>query len=226
MSDLASSPAPHDQVSALWHGAPYELNLAFGSLRDDQWWRVLTALWETPSLLGPLAARGLPSQVKDKARITIPPPTTTFTQYADLILGPEQVVGCSVLVTRSLFECVSIQVPSGMFADLDPGHLPRIPRLEAIFYSLALAIYRQAAFECATIGWERGCVLEAELAGDADLRQRVLSEGGVFITDAGLASIGVGTTRHDVAVPGLRWIAFAADQPDGGGASSSESSAR
>lgn len=226
MNGLALSPARHDRENDLWRGTPYELNLAFGSLRDDQWWRVLTALWETPSLHGPLAARGLPGETKERARIAIPTPTTTFTQYADLILGPDQVVGGSVLVTRSLFECVSIQVPSGMFAGVEVGHLPRIPRLEAIFYSLALAIYRQAPFECATIGWERGCVLETELAGDVDLRQRLLSQGGVFLPDDRLASLGVEATRHDVALPGLRWIAFADDQLEGGGASSSESSAR
>ncbi|MBN1964150.1 MAG: hypothetical protein JW910_05865, partial [Anaerolineae bacterium] len=143
MSEVSLVPASHARGQDYWRGMNYELNMTFGSLRDDQWRGVLEALWRSPALVGPLNARYLPGGEVATTTIEVPPPTTALTQYGLVWVRPAVGVGCGVLVTRSLFECVSVQIPAGMFEGLSPQAAQRLPALEALLGDLALAVFRQ-----------------------------------------------------------------------------------
>src|SRR3954471_24113862 len=110
--------ANHDHLTSFWEGGNYELNLSFDMLRDKQWQRMIQAIWEHSSFYGPLAERYTPTgAVPAQVAVQVPPPTATLTQHGQLKVG-NAVIGCDVQATRSLFECVSILVPVGMFDGL------------------------------------------------------------------------------------------------------------
>src|SRR5205085_10597097 len=111
-----------------------------------------------------------------------PPPTATLTQHGQMKIDqPDQVdqsdqpvVGCDVQATRSLFECISVLIPVGMFEGLAGEQQQMRQRraelvaLDELLVNVALAIYDVAPFKIAAIGYERGCQLPIELRSNSD----------------------------------------------------------
>lgn len=203
--------AQHTTPDAYWAGGEYELNLSFGMLRDRQWQRLIEALWIHEAFDGPVAARYIPGvQVPDPAPIEVPEPTAAQTQYGVLTVEGMG-VGCSVLATRSLFECVTVQVPVGMFDGIAVGDDAvttglQIAPLDHVFHDLALVLYEVVPFDLATIGYLVGPQLVEELQADTRQRLALLSTGNFFARDVVLFKLKAWPENYPVVRPGLRWI--------------------
>src|SRR5688500_11630882 len=119
-------------------------------------------LWEHPALYGPLAERYIPGDsLREQIAVKSARHTASLTERGQINIG-YAVVGVDVQATRSLFECISILVPIGMFEGLTPGvqmrqQNPQLQALDEIFYDVALKIYDASPFKIAAIGYERGC---------------------------------------------------------------------
>jgi hypothetical protein len=204
--------AKRSQLSQYWTGGNYELNLSFDSLRDRQWQQLLEALWAHPALNGPLRGRYVPGgPTPDRATPHAPPPTATLTQHGQLAIG-NLIVGCDVQATRSLFECVSVLVPLGMFEGITGGpnvreHYPGLQALDAILYDIALRIYDQTPYRIAAIGYERECQLLSELRTNGEMRHAFLVMGNWLAQDETLKLLEPDLTPYPEVRPGLRWQA-------------------
>jgi hypothetical protein len=203
--------AQHTTPDVYWAGGEYELNLSFGLLRDRQWQRLIEALWVHEALSGPLAARYIPGEeIPGPAAIEVPEPTAAQTQYGVLYVA-DLVVGCGVLATRSLFECVTVHVPVGMFdgivvtEDAEPVQL-QIEPLDHVFHDLALTLYEIVPFDLATIGYLAGPQLVEELQTDTAQRLALFSVGNFFARDAVLSKLKAWPENYPAVRAGLRWI--------------------
>ncbi len=203
--------AQHSDPAQYWEGGNYELNLSFDMLRDKQWQRILQVVWDDPALFGPLNGRYTPGgEVPEKIDIQVPPPTATLTQHGQIKIG-ELVVGCDVQATRSLFECVSILVPAGMFEGITASShthqdQPALVALDKVMYDIALRMYDVVPFKIAAIGYERGCQLQVELKSDAVMRHAFLVGGNFLAQDDVLSSIEPDISRYEQIRPNLRWM--------------------
>jgi hypothetical protein len=204
--------AKHNNEHQYWEGGNYELNMSFDSLRDRQWARVTQAIWEQTALFGPLTERYVPNKIAgDKAQAQVPAPTATLTQHGQLKVTGSLEIGCDVLATRSLFECVSILVPVGMFEGL-VGNMtmrhthPELQALDEIFYNIALSVYDVVPFRIAAFGYERGCQLTSELRSDAQARHAFLVMGNFMAQEEVLRAIEPDLTPYKEVRPGLRWL--------------------
>ncbi len=113
-------------------------------------------------------------------------------------------VGCRLLATRSLFECITLQVPLGMF---DPApKANHIPALEQVYQDIALAVYDRAPFDLANMGYQCECKLVAELLANPRQNADLIAAGHFFARDAVLILLGVDPTAYPAARPDLRWI--------------------
>ena len=201
--------AAHSEADAYWSGGEYELNLTFGTLRDKQWQRVLETIWNHEAVAGPFRRRYSPGDALDRVPILVPAPTDAQAQYGSLRVG-SLCVGCGVLATRSLFECVTLQVPLGMFDGLhaDPPASSRfhIDALDRLYQDIALAVYEAVPFDLANIGFQCECRLVAELQTDSCQRRAFLAGGYFFARDTVLASLNVRPDDYPLALPGLHWV--------------------
>lgn len=201
------SPAQHANPDAYWSGGEYELNLSFGTLRDRQWQRLMEAVWQ--QLDGPFAGRFVPGEPAPPAPVTVPAPTDAQIQFGGFQVAGLS-VGCRVLATRSLFECVTIQVPLGMFAGLetDEDELAalRIPELDRYYADLALTLYEAVPFDLANMGLQCECRLVAELQVDTRQWLSLMRTGNFFVRDEVLRQLGSWPDDFKPAYPGLRWI--------------------
>ena len=201
--------AAHTELDAFWSGGAYELNLSFGTLRDRQWQRLIAAVWQNDALSGPFARRFRPGAPPAAAAVQVPDPDAALTQYAGLRIDSLQ-VGCSVLATRSLFECVTLQVPLGMFDGLNVGPEPivslRIEPLDFVYRAIALALYDVVPFDLANIGFQCECRLLAELQVDSRQRHELMAAGNLFARDNALLLLGISPEHYAAVRPGLRWI--------------------
>jgi hypothetical protein len=204
--------ASHGNEHLFWEGGHYELNLSFDALRDKQWQRVMQAIWGHNKLRGPSEVRYFPGGRLVETSIAIPPPTATQTQHGQLNVSAGA-VGCDVLATRSLFECVSILIPLGMFGGLTlPAPNPRqnnsqLAELDTILSEVALAVYDVVPFRLAAIGWERECQVIAELRSDEYARAALVNQGCFFIQDEVLRMLELPNDNYELMRPGLRWAA-------------------
>jgi hypothetical protein len=191
-----------------WSGNHYELNMSFGMLRDIQWVRLLDALWSYDLIHGPLAGRFVPDYpYPAQVNIQYPAPTATFTQHGILLLNDCE-LGLDVLVTRSLFECVSLSVPEGMFANCRDRHKVSPvshSALQVAYQMLALYLYQAMPFEIASIGWDRDCQLRSELISDDGLRKAFLETGNFLVQEPVLRQFGVNVEDYEELLPGVRW---------------------
>ena len=167
------------------------------------------------ALIGPFTQRFLPGDWPDSAAPLVPESDAARTQYAGLQIEPESLeVGCGVLITRSLFECVSLQVPLGMFdgLEVDPHNkfALQIAPLDRIYQEIALAVFDVVPFDLANIGFQCECRIVAELQIDARQRLELLAHGSFFARDDALSLIGVTPEDYPAARPGLRWISAGA----------------
>jgi hypothetical protein len=205
------TPAKHPDQASYWEGGHYELNLSFETLRDRQWQRVMQTIWSYSALTGPLASRYVPGEDSSELiAIQAPPPTATLTQHGQIKIG-EIVVGCDVQATRSLFECVSLLVPLGMFADIKAGpHVRRehveLDALDKVLYDLALHAYDVAPYKIAAIGYERGCQLLVELRNSQEMRKTFLAAGGALVQEDTLQAVGLTVPDFKQVRPNLRWL--------------------
>lgn len=204
--------AEHPHPAAYWEGGNYELNLSFDTLRDRQWQRVMETIWEHPSLYGPLIERYTPGgDIPAQAPIQTPPPTATMTQHGQMKID-EAVIGCDILATRSLFECLSVLIPVRMFDNLigSPemsSQYAELQALNALLYDLALRLYDVAPFKIAAIGYERGCQLSAELRSNAELCRAFVEAGNALVHDEVLRMINVASEPLEEVRNHLRWLA-------------------
>ncbi len=197
-----------------WAGNNFELNMSYGTLRDYQWKRLMDALWSSTLLQGPLAKRFVPNQpAPDMTGVRYPAPTDTYSQHGILALGDGH-VGLDVLVTRSLFECISISIPTGMFA-VDPfGSEPDVLRTDEFKISTAYEQYKEVALQCyqivpfelASIGWNRECQILTELEIDADKRQILLDLGNFFATQDTLRKLELDVNGLQPVLDSLYWM--------------------
>ena len=198
--------AHHSEPDAYWAGPDYELNMTFEVLRDRQWQRLTQSLWDDPTLDGPFEARYVPgSGQPTRIPVQAPAPTATQTHYGLLSLEG-MAVGCRLLLTRSLFECATLQVPLSMFEGSFEEEPLLVPSLDYVLQEIALAIFAVAPFELANIGSETGCYLVAELLADPQQRDEFVTQGNFFARDSVLAMLDVSPTEHVEARPGLRWV--------------------
>jgi hypothetical protein len=204
--------ADHSHPAAYWEGGNYELNLSFDTLRDRQWQRVIETIWEHPYIYGPLTERYTPGgSVPLQAAIQTPPPTATLTQHGQMKID-EAVIGCDILATRSLFECLSVLIPVGMFDSLvgssDMGsQYAELQALNSVLYDLALRVYDAAPFKIAAIGYERGCQLPAELRSNADLCKTFVEAGNALVHDEVLRTLNLPLDPLEQVRAHLRWLA-------------------
>lgn len=202
----------HDEPALYWEGGHYELNLSFETLRDKQWQDVLNAIWNHVLMNGPLAARYTPNcPVPDKVAVKVPPPTAILKQHGQIAVNGFA-VGCDVQATRSIFECVSILVPIGMFKDISGGALmrhthPQLAELDKVFYDIALSVYSVAPFQIASLGYERSCQLPSELRSDAESRHNFLAAGNFLIQESVLRTLEPDLTPYQQVRQGLYWLA-------------------
>jgi hypothetical protein len=203
--------ASHRHTVLFWDGGHYELNLSFDTLRDKQWQRVMQTIWDHPSIYGPLAIRYAPGgEVSEPMAAQIPPPTATLTQHGQMKVG-QTVVGCDVQATRSLFECVSVLVPLGMFNGIVGGpdvrqQYPELQELDDVLYSVALSVYDVAPFKIAALGYERECQLPAELRSNGELRHNFLVNGNFLAQEDVLLAIEPDLTPYQQVRDNLRWM--------------------
>lgn len=213
MSNTLSA-AVHEHPSRYWEGGNYELNMTFEMLRDRQWHQIIQTIWEHSAMYGPLAGRFSPlpnAQPGGKQAIQAPPPTAALIQHGMVKIGALQ-VGCDVQATRSLFECVSILIPLGMFEGIEGGagvrlRNPQLSVLDEIFYDIALAVYDTVPFQIAAIGYERACQLISELRTDSEARHHFLVSGNFLAQDQTLLEIEPDLSAYQVVRPNLRWLA-------------------
>jgi hypothetical protein len=204
-------PAKHANPNAYWRGGDYALNLSFSTLRDKQWARLVQAVWEHPALDGPFAERYIPGASGERAPIQTPEQTATWIQHGRLEID-DFWVGCAVQATRSLFECVTVQVPIGMFDGLTGetgGATAATIRLEALdhlYQNIAVAVFEMVPFELANLGYLSECQLVTELQFNTRRRLELLGQGDVFIRDDILRLLNVSPEDYPAIRPDLRWI--------------------
>jgi hypothetical protein len=211
VESTALQPATHAEEHAYWDGGNYELNMSFESLRDKQWERVMQTVWTHHLIYGPLTTRYVPGAAVTRTSIIIPQPTATQAQHGQIEINAIA-YGCNVLATRSLFECVSVLVPLGMFAGitLREGESlrranPQLETLDNLLYEIALAVYEIAPFQVAAIGWERECQVVGELRTDANLRHQFFGEGNFLAREDVLRGLGLRVDTYTLVRPGLYW---------------------
>jgi len=203
--------ASHTSPASYWEGGHYELNLSFDTLRDRQWERVMHTIWSHPAIFGPLTERFVPGvQAPPATDIHVPPPTATMTQHGQLMIG-EMVIGCDVQATRSLFECISLLVPLGMFGGITGGpqirrQHPELDTFDKVLTDIALRIYDVASFKIAAIGYERGCQLPAELRSNTELCAAFLLAGDALAQEDVLRSMQLNVADYEQRRANLRWI--------------------
>jgi len=204
--------AQHTTDNAYWEGGNYELNLSFEALRDKEWLQVLKAVWAHPALFGPLEKRHWPGQpISAQVMIQVPPPTATVSQHGLFRIG-EMTVGCDVQATRSLFECVSVLIPMGMFSGIRLGQdtQQRTPEalqvLDDLFYDIALQIYDIVPFKIAAIGYERACQLPSELRTDGEVRHNFLVSGNFMAQNEVMMEIEPDLTPYKQVRQDLVWM--------------------
>jgi hypothetical protein len=203
--------ASHPTSAKFWEGGNYELNMTFNTLRDKHWMQVMQAVWGHPLINGPLGARYFPDHAPEKGMaIQVPPPTATLNQHGQIAIDG-LIVGCDIQATRSLFECVSVLVPVGMFADT--GNIPHsgqqafaFPQIDNVFLEIAMAVYQQVPFEVAAIGYERSCQLPSELQNELDLRHNFLVAGNFLIREEVLEQIDPDLSAYQEVRPKLRYL--------------------
>ena len=202
------------QDSIYWSGHNFELNITFGTLRDYQWKRLLDAFWAQEELIGPLQTRYVPGHAEPSITdIQYPKPTDTFSQHGILSIN-NKTIGIDVLVTRSLFECLSISAPTGMFVLNPEASAPatlqtdeiKIVHTYEIYQDLALNLHENVPFELASIGWNRECQILTELIEDSEKRKLFIAHGNFFATDESMIKLGLAPNDAVEAIKGVRWV--------------------
>lgn len=201
MAILALSP-----TGPYWSGSKAEVNLSFDNLRDYQWERLLTMLWKYPGISGPFENRYEPDSETIPTSVKMPQPTDTYSLFGAYEIESGVRAGFEMLVTRSLFECVSLLIPLGMFSNVtsDPQD-PGLNLIEDHFYTLALKVYEVVTFDIAAIGVDRGCQLLIELVGDPNLRNAFFKQGNFLARDDTLAALRLEPKAYQEVQPTLRW---------------------
>lgn len=201
------------QDNIYWSGNNFELNIAFGTLRDYQWKRLLDTLWAHQPIEGPLQHRYIPGeQHPAMTSIQYPKPTDTFTQHG-VLGGDGGAIGIDILVTRSLFECISISAPTGMFVVNPEQSTPDALRTDElkiydtyrVYQDIALHLHQTVNFEIASIGWNRECQILTELIEDSEKRAIFFEHGNFFATDQSLEKLGEAPEDYEIVGDGVRW---------------------
>jgi len=210
MACVRNAPQPESSLTmsltALWSEPQLELNLTFDTLREYQWGRFIKHLWAQETLIGPFSSRFDPSSPPQAVRPMVPEPTATLSQYALMQVTSTLQVGVEILLTRSLFECVSILVPLNMFPDPHPES-DEVQAAHQSLYKLALALYEVGAFSIGTLGVGIGLFLLAELMADDQLRSQFIKHGSFFARDDILAVLRLSPEAYPEVKPALRWCA-------------------
>ncbi len=192
----------------VWRGPKLELNISFDALREYQWKRLIDAFWQYPHVSGPYQARFHPHDLPQLHPIDIryPDPTATLIQFGAYQLQADLQVGFELLTTRSLFECISLIIPLGMFADAVPQRDDDdIAAIIDHYLNIALTLYDTVTYDIACMGFDRGCDLLLELVSDRAARERFLKRGDFLVRDDALAALHVSPRQYEEVKPRLRW---------------------
>lgn len=208
--------ATHADPVEYWEGGNFELNMSYQMLQTKEWEHVIEALWANEAIDGPLTSRFVPGQDMPETRaVEFPEPTAAFTQHGVLKVN-KLVIGIDVLITRSLFECITLMAPVGMFANLVPGtpadpypldENPARQSLEKTYKDLALTLFKVVPFSIASFGWNRECQLLSELTFEKDALTEFLATGNSLVTDSALNECDIDATQYEEILPDLRWLA-------------------
>jgi len=195
------------QQGDFWSGDKFELNMTFESLRDYQWDRLIKAIWSYAKIHGPYEERYSPGQPEPpKTEAKKAEPTATYTEFGIFEIAPDVKVGLEVLVTRSLFECVSILIPVKMFENFNTA--PESADYQALvqaFYEMALEMYQMTTFSIAAIGINRGCQLLLEMVTDQAVRDVFVKQGDFLARDDALGALRLQPRLYKEVKPTLRW---------------------
>lgn len=207
--------AEHTDSQAYWDGGNFELNMSFDMLTQEQWLQLVDALWADEQVDGPLTQRYVPNQaLPPYKKVEYPEPTSTYIQHGRMDVEGV-VMGIDVLITRSLFECITLMTPVGMFKNLVSGSEgipyplqdnPIRQCIESAFSDIALRIYRVAPFSIASLGWNREIQILNELVLEDAYRKKFFDQGNSFITDKGLKRCGRNPEDYARVASGLRWL--------------------
>ncbi|GAB4555420.1 MAG: hypothetical protein OHK0023_26620 [Anaerolineae bacterium] len=203
--------ATHSDPMHYWDGGNYELNLSFDGLRDQMWLDVLRAIWSAPCMRGPLPSRYTPGETPPTSiNIQVPPPTAIVKQHGIFTVNGQS-VGCDVQATRSIFECVSILIPIGMFHGLSAqrnfriAH-PDLETLDQLFYEIVLRVNNVAPFQIAALGYERSCQLLSELRSEGEARHNFLVMGHFVARGDVLRELEPDLGGYEEVAPNLYWV--------------------
>lgn len=191
----------------LWSKDKIELNMSFDTLRDYQWKRLVEAIWKMPGLVGPYEDRYIPGQPEpEKSTIKTPEPTSAYSEFGSWEIQPGVRVGIEVLVTRSLFECVSILIPIKMFENVtSDDDNEGLQEVEKALYDFALALYKTTTFSLAAIGINRGCQLIVEMLTDQVVKDAFVKTGNFLARDDSLTALRLQPRTYKEVMPALRW---------------------
>jgi len=194
---LLASSAPY------WGGDCIEVNLSFDNLRDYQWKRLIQAIWDYPSISSPLKSRyQLNEPLPPITEMLIPEPTATFSQFGTIKLAPDITVGFELLITRSLFECVSVLIPLRMFEPLtsDDHRL-----IEKQLFDFTMYIFDTVSFDIAAFGVDRGCQLLVEMLSNENARTEFLQKGNFLIREDVMIALRMEPKSYKAISKFLRW---------------------
>ncbi|MBI5931165.1 MAG: hypothetical protein HY862_17780 [Chloroflexi bacterium] len=201
----------HADPRDFWSGGTYELNLSYDTLRDNQWSRLLESFWSIDGVYGPYIDPYTPRQAEPaREKIRYPAPTDTYSQYG--IVSVDGVnIGFEVLVTRSIFEGFSVQLPAGMVvttvALANPIVAARVREaVEDAYRSVALRMYEAMPFVIGSFDFNGECYLVDELAVDEVAREKFFATGNSLIQDTALRKLGRNPNDYEQVAAGLRWM--------------------
>ncbi len=190
-----------------WGGDTIELNMSFDTLRDYQWERLLKALWSYPGMIGPLAERYTPGlDAPEIISLTVPDPTAALSQFAKFEVETGVMCGAEIMITRSLFECVSIAIPVKMFANVTPDRTNEgLLAVEKVLYEMALKLYETTTYTIAALGINRECQLLMEMLVNPQIRDELIKTGNFLARDDALAELRLRPQNFQEVKPSLRW---------------------
>lgn len=182
-------------------GKNFELNMSFVNLQDRHWRHVLNTLWGQETVGGPYATEYRADVTRLRTvDIQYPDPTATFTQYGKLVFNNWQ-LPIKVLVTRSLFECISITIANNTLNQPDV-----VDQLQHHLKRIAVKTYQASRFQIASLGWDRECQLPNELLNDEKARAAFVEVGGFLAQDSILAQLELPPDNYEEILSGLRWV--------------------
>jgi hypothetical protein len=195
--------AYHPTSEEYWQGDVIALHMSGDRLDNEQWKQWVDALWQNDAIGGPLPDRYLPEQTIETGTPVYPERSSSLKQYGALQVDGVW-VGVDILITRSLFECITLITPLAMF---EATHMAQAQLcIEAVYKALAARLYQVVPFSVASLGLNRDCQILTELRLEDELQADFFRVGNALMTDEALAECNRNPANFEKVLPGLRWV--------------------